>query len=147
ASIALAALLLSAPALAVRTHLDVALPEEDFYAQTVFTASWSPDGSTLVTGSRDGKLRFWSWDGENLTHVATVDGHEGDRPPEGYLRSLAWSPDGTKLVTVGFDGTIRIWDAASRSQERVITGHDDDYIRSVSFSPDGRMFVTAGNDG
>ena len=90
---------------------------------------------------------LWSWDGENLTHVATVDGHEGDRPPEGYLRSLAWSPDGTKLVTVGFDGTIRIWDAASRSQERVITGHDDDYIRSVSFSPDGRMFVTAGNDG
>src|SRR5690606_30653463 len=108
---------------------------------TVFSASWSPDGTVLITGSRDGDLRFWSWDGENLTHVATVDGHEGN------LRSLAWSPDGTTIATAGFDGTIRLWNAATRTVERVLTGHDENEVRSVQFSPDGKQLVTTGNDG
>ena len=49
--------------LVVRTHLDVALLKKTLRTNGLYRLVVARR-TTLVTGSRDGKLRFWSWDGK-----------------------------------------------------------------------------------
>ena len=66
--------------------------------------SWSPDGSRLATGSRDGTAKVW--DAAGGQELLTLKGHTG------VVTSVSWSPDGTRLATASHDGTAKVWDAA-----------------------------------
>ena len=71
----------------------------------VYSVVFSPDGSTLASGSWDGTLRLWDTaTGERLT---TFIGHTGD------VRSVAFSPDGSTLASGSEDGTVLLWPAAT----------------------------------
>ena len=75
-----------------------------------FALEYTPDGRRIVSGSRDGVVRFW--DSETLELIAELRGHED------YVYSLRFSPDGTRLFTAGGDGTVRIWDTVDTDQRR-----------------------------
>lgn len=69
----------------------------------IFGIAFSPDGKRLLTGGRDGVLRFW--DTETWEEVVGLPG------PGGYLWSLRFSPSGDMLVTNGSYGVYRVWRA------------------------------------
>ena len=70
--------------------------------QRVVSASFSPDGTHVVTASSDKTARVWDLRGERPRFVA-IEGH-GDE-----LRSASFSPDGTRVATASRDGTARVW--------------------------------------
>ena len=77
----------------------------------------SPDGSRLVSGSRDMTMRLW-------------DLLQADGPPlvidaQGEVRSVSFSPDGTRLASA-VDNDVRIWDLWTRTADYVCSmiGHN-----------------------
>jgi WD40 repeat protein len=78
----------------------------------VGSASFSPDGAWILTGSSDGTARVWRIDG--LGEPLVLRGHE-DR-----LTAAAFSPDGARVVTASTDRTARVWAyTADRLQEAI----------------------------
>ncbi|WP_088893773.1 AAA family ATPase [Leptolyngbya ohadii] len=72
----------------------------------VRSASFSSDGTKVITGSFDNTARIWdSVTGKELARLA----HE-DR-----VGSVSFSPDGTKVITGSDDKTARIWTVSSRN--------------------------------
>ena len=101
-------------------------------------ASFSPDGSRIVTGSDDETARVW--DAETGASLATLKGHDGS------VGSASFSPDGSRIVTGADDKTARVWDAETGASLATLKGHDY-AVESASFSPDGGLIVTGSGDG
>ena len=66
----------------------------------VLSASFSPDGNTIVTASDDGTAKLWDRDGKELQ---TLSGHQNP------VWSASFSPDGNTIVTASSDGTAKLW--------------------------------------
>ncbi|KIM26666.1 hypothetical protein M408DRAFT_72315 [Serendipita vermifera MAFF 305830] len=109
------------------------------HTQWVWSVSFSPDGTRIVSGSSDNTIRVWDAEtGETLT--GPLEGHTDE------VSSVSFFPDGTRIISGSFDHTIRVWDAATG--EKVMEpweGHDDQ-ISSVAISPDGIRIVSGSND-
>jgi WD40 repeat protein len=106
------------------------------HGEIVFSAAYSPDGSHIVTASRDKTARIW--DGRTGAQLLVLPGHD-------RVNSAAYSPDGMRIVTASFDGTARILDARTGAPLVVLAGHGSEII-SAGYSPDGTRIVTAGAD-
>jgi WD40 repeat protein/serine/threonine protein kinase len=105
--------------------------------QANFSASWSPDGNSLVTGSRDGIARIWVANtGDKLREIKAHDN---------YITQVAWSPTGEQLATASNDDTAKIWDAATGGLLYVLSGYGDD-VAGVTWSPDGKYISVASLD-
>ncbi len=85
------------------------------HTDRVRSASFSPDGSRIVTASVDRTAKVW--DAQTGAEVLTLKGHTG------VVRSASFSPDGSRIVTSGEDGTAKVWDATPISREFLETGH------------------------
>ena len=111
-------------------------------------AAFSPDGSRVVTGSRDGTALVFRADG---TGEPVVLQHEA------VVHDVAFSPDGTRVVTgsggggagQGFTdtGDARVWRADGSGEPIVLQRGHDNRVLSVAFSPDGTRVVTGTWDG
>ena len=69
----------------------------------VTSVSFSPDGTRIVTGSRDRTAKVW--DARTGTALLELKGHMG------RVIGAAFSPDGTRIVTGSDDETAKVWDA------------------------------------
>jgi eukaryotic-like serine/threonine-protein kinase len=104
----------------------------------VITATFSADGLSILTGTRDQTARLWD---------ATSGRRLGGRPlwhPAPVL-AVALSPDGTLALTGCADGTARLWSLAS-SLPLGPALHHDDKVTAVAFRPDGTGVVTGSLD-
>jgi WD40 repeat protein len=99
--------------------------------------AWSPDGSTLVTGSRDGVLRFWNAHDWKLLQQIPVSKRE--------INALAFSPDGKILAAAGDDGTIHLLDNSTRNPVGMLRGHAM-WVTALGFSPDGKRLFSGATD-
>ena len=109
------------------------------HTNTVNSASFSPDGTKIVSASSDETIRIW--DAETGKQIGgPLTGHTG------YVLSASFSPDGKRIVSASLDKSIRIWDAETGKQiGEPLKGHTDD-VNFVSFSPDGKKIVSALDD-
>ncbi len=103
----------------------------------ISSASFSPDGTRVVTASWDTTAKVW--DATTGTETLTLKGHTG------FVSSASFSPDGTRVVTASGDKTAKMWDAKTGTETLTLKGHTQP-VRSASFSPDGMRVVTASWD-
>jgi WD40 repeat protein len=98
----------------------------------------SPDGRTMITGTRDRGLRWW--DLRARTNMALVT----------EARRFVFSPDNRLVAALDRGGTVELWDAASRlvrtnfSLESA-TGFGG-FLFAVAFSPNGRTLAVGCQD-
>jgi len=107
------------------------------HKEGVNTASFSPDGTRVVTASKDDTARVWdARTGEAITPPLP---HEDD------VWRASFSPDGRFVISSGRDKTARVWDAASGKSIHVLKHADG--VTAASFNPGGDRILTASWDG
>ena len=75
---------------------------EDHNKSVVYALAFSPDGSTLASGSWDQTVRLWD--------VATGRERASFKWPIGRVTALAYAPDGLRLAAGGDLGAVVVWD-------------------------------------
>jgi WD40 repeat protein len=85
------------------------------HTQEVTAASFSADGTRIVTGSVDNTAKVW--DVRTGAEVLTLDGHTG------YVHAASFSTDGTRIVTGSLDNTAKVWDAKTGVELLTLKGH------------------------
>ncbi len=108
----------------------ISLPHEGAVQSVVF----SPDGVHLATGSVDGTVRLFDFEGKQIWKEGLG----------GAVRTVAFSRDGGFLAAASDDKTARVFDA--KNGDEICAVREERGVRSVAFSPDGRLLATGGED-
>lgn len=85
------------------------------HTDAIVSVSFSPDGSSLASGSGDTTVRFWDVNTE--TSFRTCTAHKN------WVLAISWSPDGTKLASADKNGLIHIWNTESGELIGTLKGH------------------------
>jgi WD40 repeat protein len=104
----------------------------------VMDVSFAPDGSRMVSGSRQGRLQLW--DLQARVRRADRSAHEAS-----VIWSVAYSPDGRWLASAGNDQTVQLWDAEAFEERHVFRGHGSE-VWALAWTSDGRQLISAGKD-
>ena len=107
------------------------------HTRRVNSVTFSPDGTTLASGSWDPSIKLW--DVATRANIATRT-----RFTSGVY-SVAFSPNGDILASGSGDTVNHLWDVATRAMITTLQGHTDD-VTSVSFSPDGAILASGSED-
>lgn len=112
------------------------------HKRRINTASFSPDGTRIVTASNDGTARVWSMNEYGAWQSEELQGHTS------RVHSAAFSPDSRRIVTASADGTIRIWESEELGSwsSRVLDAGEGSVL-SAEFSPDGSKVLALTTDG
>ncbi|KAA0148337.1 hypothetical protein FNF29_06724 [Cafeteria roenbergensis] len=100
-----------------------------------------PDGSLIVSGWQDGRVRAFLPESGRLAYVindAHVDG----------VTALSFTHDGSTLVTGGADGRVRVWDVSGSVQVMLVSWKEHKRaVTDVAVSADNDEAVTSSADG
>ena len=105
------------------------------HSDGVLSVVFSPDGQSILTGSRDNTAILWNLQGEQIQEFK---GHTS------AVLSVAFSPDGQFILTGSADNTAILWNLKGE-QIQEFKGHADSVL-SVAFSPDGQFILTGSAD-
>ena len=103
-------------------------------SRQAISVSFSPDGQSLATTSRDLEVRLWSRSGELLAAL------ECDANPW----SARFSPDGGKVAAGTWRHEVWVWDVASRKRLVRLRGHSG-VVWEVAFLPGSDRFLASGS--
>ncbi|KAG2348286.1 WD40 repeat-like protein [Suillus weaverae] len=105
----------------------------------------SPDGERVTTGSQDGTIRVWKWNGKTPRMIAESKKHSHGAA----ANCVCWSRhDGGAHIASGFDdGSVAIWSVSSGLKNPMST--DDTrlrHIHAINYSHDGTQLLVSGYD-
>lgn len=104
------------------------LIELNGHESLVTALTWSPDGQSLASASRDKSIIIWNL--ENGQPDLTLERHKH------VVTDLAWSPDGRLIASAGsLDNSAIVWDPESGEMIHELQGSDDG-VWSLAWSPD-----------
>jgi WD40 repeat protein len=78
------------------------------HSAAVDALAFSPDGSRIVSGSRDKSLRVW--DAATYDPLLVMGDHEE------AIASVAFSPDGARIYSASPEGTVRVWETRTGAE-------------------------------
>ncbi len=85
------------------------LTRPDMYCGNVGTLRWSPDGTLLAAGTRNGEVLCWRVNTPNTQRIQLQETVSNQ-----FVHSLAWSPDSTRLAVAFINGQVVVWDVHNR---------------------------------
>ncbi|MCA2587539.1 MAG: hypothetical protein IM512_17190 [Microcystis sp. M34BS1] len=103
----------------------------------VTSVSFSRDGRTLASGSRDNTIKLWNI--RTGKEIRTLQGHNS------RVSSVSFSRDGKTLASGSDDKTIKLWNVETGQEIRTFKGHNSS-VYSVSFSRDGKTLASGSDD-
>jgi WD40 repeat protein/uncharacterized caspase-like protein len=119
-----------------------------FFETLMSAATFSLDGSHVVTSGADGKSRLWDW-------TTPRELRRFERKSEKF-HVVGFNPkgDGRFLMMTGSNNSAYLWDLKKGQETRRFIGQptENHYgiphsIGSMAFSSDGHKFITGGDDG
>ena len=104
----------------------------------VRSVAYSPDGTLIAAGTRDGTVQLWEVNRGRL--LAPL------RLPSSWreVDALAFSPDG-RIVASGSHDEIQLWDVENQRHLKTLKGHKG-RIFSLAFSLDGKTLASGAED-
>jgi WD40 repeat protein/tRNA A-37 threonylcarbamoyl transferase component Bud32 len=111
----------------------------------IWSISYSPDGTRIVSGGLDKTVRVWN--AITGAEIMTLRGHGDwpDRPEYSPVNSVAFSPDGELIASGSCDYTVKIWNARTGVEVMTMREHSH-FVNDVAFSPDGKRLASASSD-
>ncbi|XP_064388937.1 transcription initiation factor TFIID subunit 5-like isoform X1 [Halichondria panicea] len=103
----------------------------------VFSTSFNPDNSFLISGSEDGTVRLWSL--QTFSALVCFKGHNYP------VWSVQFSPTGFYFVSGSHDRTARVWSTEHIQPIRILAGHLSD-VDCCQFHPNGNYIATGSCD-
>jgi WD40 repeat protein len=112
------------------------------HTDVIMGVDFAPDGSKLVSVSRDGTLRMWDLNAEKSIYRSP--------PSRTRLETAIFTSDGKQMVVCGGhlrDGPneLKLCSAANGQAIHSFLGHEG-RVNRVRLSPDGKLLVSSGND-
>ena len=111
--------------------LELKSEQTNAHSDTIFSVAFSPDGTKIVSGSRDETIKVWdagAISAQNRLCVAPMLTTTPDRTiiadslalvtqkenAHGRtISSVDYNHDGTKIVSACYGGTIKVWDSGA----------------------------------
>ncbi|KAL6778869.1 SEC13 [Auxenochlorella protothecoides x Auxenochlorella symbiontica] len=120
---------------------------ETGHQDAIHDAAYDYYGKRLATCSSDRGIKVFEIEGEQVTHLADLHGHDGP------VWEVAWAHPsfGTLLASASFDGRVAVWgevSPASWQQVHLSAAHSAS-VNSVAWAPPerGLMLAAASSDG
>jgi len=107
----------------------------------ITSLSISPDGSKILTNSRDNTLKLTDLRMYEVSNTFQSDGYKNGA---NWSRAC-FSPDGSYVTAGSSDGTLFFWNAVTSHMEKSIKEHMGT-ICAVSWSPNGSQIFSADKD-
>lgn len=108
------------------------------HKDSVLALAFSPDGTTLATGSYDRTVKLWKVVDPTKPALTLTDHSDS-------VFAVAWSPDGKLLATGAADRAVKVWDTATGKRLYTL-GDSTDWVYAVAWSADGKHLAAAGVD-
>jgi hypothetical protein len=105
------------------------------HTDAISSASFSPDGSRIVTASYDRTARVW--DARTGAEVLSLKGHT-DR-----VSAASFSADGSRILTASWDNSVKVWDSRPFSIS-VVDDQNDPYRMIRAKSIESRLYLNQG---
>ena len=115
---------------------DVATESEEASISSVYSASFSPDGSMLATGHGN---TVQLWDLTTLSQIITF-------ASPGYNWVLDFSSDGALLASGGSDGSVRLWDITTLERKAEFWHRSNYNVPSINFNSDDTILASGSED-
>ena len=113
----------------------------DAHERGAASVCWHPSKPVLISGGRDGHLRFWRSDAD-FKPLQAIPAHRAN------IYGIAFSPDGSLCATASRDKSVKLWDAATFDPvdrlELKQGGHTHS-VNAVLWCADGTL-LSAGDD-
>ncbi|KAI9772550.1 MAG: hypothetical protein M1840_000755 [Geoglossum simile] len=107
------------------------------FKDRVYPITFCPNGLTVASASRGGKVKFWIPSPRGETSTLKFD------PDRVY--AMAFSPDGHLVATASRNKTVRLWSYTTAALRRTLKGHSD-RVSAITFSPNSKLVASASWD-